>query len=263
MENNSTTGWVKLYHPSRAQITIPLVMGEVLTEATAQAIMASLNNLLMTGFTVDMPGVEEGENAEEIGWVLRKTQKNDRGSAPRIEAYPVNPGLVKKLLHFYLNTEEDVAAFEQACGIELAGLPVYVGKDSVERGADPDTDQYIVRLPRPVRLVWKDNPAYDPNETDPTKKKPKRLFVRWFMPPLVAGPNQSSAHGEVVMTLTQAREVICPVGGVKGTKLGVIFDQGNVTPLSYLAEKYEAVDQEGKKVKQAAALLVAQFPRAA
>lgn len=272
--NTTATGWVKLYHPSAAQVTIPLGLTAAITESAAQTLMLSINNLLEAGFSVNVPGVEAGEFVEEIGWVLRKIQKNERGdTTPRIEAYPANPALRKKHIHIYLNTEEDVAAFEAACGIKLADMPVYVGKDSVERGADPETDRYIIALPRPARLVWKENPAYDPAETDPEKKKPRRLFVRWMA--TAAGPGKtadkpgtdepatpkSTAKPLVPASddIKAAKETVCHMGkpDVKGRTLGELLQNGRRDVIAFLANTFEPGDDVGKKVKNATSVLLA------
>jgi len=187
-------GWVKLYHQAGAQVTLPVtLMAQITTEQALNA-YNSITAYLAAGFSVDMPGMEPGENVEEIGWVLRKKQKNDRGDSTRMELYPAAPALVKKCLIMYLDTPEQFQNFETACGVRVSALPVYVGKDSPDRGADETTDHYIVKLPAPAKVVWKDNPNYDPAETDITKKKPKRLFVRWADIPQAQPQQATTAH---------------------------------------------------------------------
>jgi len=44
------TGWVKLFHPSSAQVTIPLRLDKPILVAEAQALMASVTSLLQAGF---------------------------------------------------------------------------------------------------------------------------------------------------------------------------------------------------------------------
>ncbi len=204
-----------LYHPSGAKVSIPLSLTSPMTTDNALCVLQSVSSLLAVGFSVDVPGLEAGEQVEDIGWVLRKKQKNERGESIRVELYPANAGLVKKHLHYYLDTPEQVAEFESATGLAVRSIPVYAGKDSVERGADEDTDKFIVKLPRPAKVVWRDNPAYDPDETDLTKKKPRRLFVRWdAVTPPPARPamtaEQTSQAARPAMTAEQAAQVRVP-----------------------------------------------------
>ena len=250
-KQNFDNGWVKLYHPTGALVTVPLSLEGVLTNAAAGFLFESVNNLISCGFSVNAPGVEAGEFVDEIGWVVRKNQKNERGVTPRIEAYLSNPDLRKKFIHFYLNTEEEIFAFEAACGLKLSSLPVYVGKDSVERGADADTDKFVARLPKPVKFVWRENPSYDPNEQDISKKKPRRLFVRWMVAataPVTGGTSDLEA----------ASATVCHVGNdasVRGKTLGQLIEAGRQDVINFLADDFAANDDAGKKLKNAAILL--------
>ena len=119
---------------------------------------------------------EEGEQAEDIGHVVRRVKGNDDGSeTPVIDLYPERAKF--RVLGVYLNTPQDVAAFEAAAGLRLADLPLYEGDNSIERGKGPKTDKYVVSLSRPARVVIKPNPRYEGPED---KTHPKRLFVRWL-----------------------------------------------------------------------------------
>jgi len=81
-----------------------------------------------------------------------------------------------RILGVYLNAEQDVQAFETACGVRLKDLPLYEGGNSIERGKGTKTDKYVVTLPRPAKVVFKRNPRYEGEED---KKHSKRIFVRW------------------------------------------------------------------------------------
>lgn len=119
---------------------------------------------------------EEGEQAEDIGHVVRRVKGNDDGSeTPVIDLYPERAKF--RILGVYLNTPQDVAAFEAAAGLRLADLPLYEGDNSIERGKGPKTDKYVVSLSRPARVAIKPNPRYEGPED---KTHPKRLFVRWL-----------------------------------------------------------------------------------
>lgn len=131
--------------------------------------------LTAAGITVRETGIEAGENVEEVAYLVVRQQKNDDGRPPTpvLDLYPEQ--LKHRFLNVYLNTADDVTAFENATGLQLARLPVHKMKAPITRG-DPDVDNdYVVRLPRPVRIVWKPNPHYEEGGT-----KPKRHFERWL-----------------------------------------------------------------------------------
>lgn len=207
-DETNPTGWVKMYHSSGAQVTIPISLSTAIDSNTAYRITSSLESLLAAGLTVNMPGLENGENIEEIGWALRKKQKNDRGESIRMELYPASPRLVKKCLIIYLDTPEQLKDFETATGLQVRSMPIYVGKDSPERGQDEATDQFIIKTPKVARAVWAENPAFDPTETDINKKKQKRLLVRWD------GITPAKATARPAMTAEQAALVKVPSGAL-------------------------------------------------
>jgi hypothetical protein len=131
-------GWVKLFHPSSAQVTIPLFLDKPILVAEAQALIASVTSLLQSGFSVDAPGLEEGDHVEEIGFVVRRTKANTDGTeTPVVDLYPARGNF--RLLGKYLNNDADIQAFESACGVVLNTMPLYEGDNSVERGKIPSS----------------------------------------------------------------------------------------------------------------------------
>ncbi len=187
-----------LYHPSGAKVDIPLSLLEDLTVDAARRLVLSVDALLEVGFTVNLPGIGDGETLDQIGFVVRKSKINDDGTeTPVIDLYLVN-GSFRWIGH-YLNTPQMIADFEAACGIKLDKLPLYEGDNSIERGKNPKLDKYVVPLPRPAKLVWKNNPKWE-GEND--KKHPKRVFVRWHE--LRPGSEESE------MSLAQALEYKTP-----------------------------------------------------
>lgn len=186
----------RLYHPKGAQVSIPLSLMTEITTEQGHMLMRSLDNLLTAGWSVTLPGVEPGESMDEIGFVARreKFNTNDSTTTPIVDLYPnkePNRGGAFKLIHMYLNTADDVAAFEAATGVKLAQIPLFNGDNAIERGKGKDN--FVLTLPAPTRLVWKQNPQWE-GEND--KKHPKRLFVRWFdlRPQVAVNP----ATGEVL-----------------------------------------------------------------
>lgn len=154
--------------------TIPL------TDANTAFIEASqfTNKLLADGLLLAAPGLEAGEEREQVGWIVRRNQKNDEGVTPIIDLYPTHEATKFKFLTVYLNNADDIAEFESAFGLKLASLPVLPGKKNIDRD-EQGFEQYVVKVNATVNAVSKHNPKYNPEEQDITKRKPKRLFVRW------------------------------------------------------------------------------------
>lgn len=172
----SPCGWVKLYAPSGALVTLPVTA----VPLDYAAMLANVAAMTQAGFLVAAPGLEAGEQREEVGYVVKREKENsDRTLTPVVDLYPADEALKFAVLSVYLNTPADVEAFEFASGLKLDKLQAYIGANKIERGKSGQTDKLVYKAPRPFGVVFKDNPKYDPDETDTAKKKPKRLFVRW------------------------------------------------------------------------------------
>jgi hypothetical protein len=169
-EHNPICGWTKLFHPRGPQVTLPL-------PPDPAAALAAVSAALDAGWLVTAPGLEEGEEKEQVGWVLKSIFSNEGRETPFVLLYSANEALTWSFLKVYLNTEQDVAAFEHASRMKLTELPEYVGQDKPQRSASGRTDKYIVPAPRPFGVVFKKNPKHDATEAG--KMKPARLFVRW------------------------------------------------------------------------------------
>jgi hypothetical protein len=174
-------GWVKLYHPSGVLVTLPVPDGSF----DYQGAFANVGQAVAAGFLVDAPGLEAGEMKDQATWVVRKDveNKNDGTISASIALY--RDGERYSFLTVYLDTPEEISAFQYASGLKLNQLPKYVGSGKLEKGKDRQTDQLFTKAPKAFGVVMRANPKHDPNETDATKKKPARLFVRWEaqMPP--------------------------------------------------------------------------------
>jgi hypothetical protein len=161
MEDSSNTaqvtGWIKLYHPSGAQVSLPLPLLARLTTQQAMDVLGSVCEYLNVGFLVNAPDLEDGELVEEVNAVARREAKDE---TPIIDFYSSNMKLLKKFMHVYLNTEQDVFAFEEATGLKLAALPVYDGALAIARD-DNKARKYIVNLPRPIKLAWNLSPKWE------------------------------------------------------------------------------------------------------
>jgi hypothetical protein len=252
-------GWVRLYHPSAAQVTIPLHLDNPISETDARTLLASVANLITAGFAVDAPGLEDGEHIEEIGFIVRRSKANTDGSeTPVVDLYPLHGNF--RLLGKYMNNEADLNEFEAACGVQLSYMSLYEGDNTIERGKNPKMEKYVVPLKRPVKVIWKMNPRYE-GEND--KKNSKRLFIRWAEMPLAADSNQVlTSTGK--LDLEEAKSILCPMGSkshpeLKGLPLGQVaqIEDGRKV-LEYLASsQYQPNgNPEGQRAKAAANLLL-------
>jgi hypothetical protein len=164
-------GWTKLFHPKGPQVTIPVL------DLTPAGSLACVAAYLDAGWLLQAPGLEEGEEKETVGWVLRGGFERDGQVTPFVLLYAANEQLTWSFLKVYLNKPEDVAAFEFASKMKLNDIPDYIGDNKPQRGAAAKTDKFIIPAPRPFGVVFKKNPKHD--STEEGKMKPARLFVRW------------------------------------------------------------------------------------
>lgn len=198
-EENLTNGWVKAYHPTGALVTFPLFLNEPITPEAAKLVMQSVDSILSAGFSVNLPGLEEGELAEEVTHVARREGADETAI---VDFYSSNTKLEKKFLHVYMNTAEDVTAFESATGIKLDELTIYDGKSGIER-TDRNAPKYIKALPRPIKTVYRINPKWDQwKQAGGEGKEPhKRLLVRYETGRTVEGtPKAGAPEAGVVAT---------------------------------------------------------------
>ena len=65
-DETTTNGWVKLYHPAGAQVTFPVSLMNAITTEQALNAFNSVNTLLGAGFSVNMPGLNDGELVDEV-----------------------------------------------------------------------------------------------------------------------------------------------------------------------------------------------------
>src|ERR1051325_8129008 len=135
---NNDTGTAKLYHPRGPLVTLPV-------PSDPNEAFTHINRCLDAGWLVTAPGLEEGEHKEDVGYVLRGACDGMNETTPTILLYSTNEAHSFNFLKVYLNTADDVAAFEYAAKVKLADLPECAGNDKPERGKGPKTDRYIVK----------------------------------------------------------------------------------------------------------------------
>src|SRR5579872_4382165 len=89
-ELNESTGWVRLYHPSGALVTLPVPIDTRVVVCYRTAFDA-VSSAIASGFTSTAPGLDAGEQKEEVGYVLRRSKSNqDKSETPIIDLYITN-----------------------------------------------------------------------------------------------------------------------------------------------------------------------------
>lgn len=168
---------VRMYHPSGVSVSIPIDPDTSFSNDSAVNIFESIGKLISVGFLVNAPGLEEGETIEEVSFVSRRQGSDD---TPIVAFYVANPKLVKKFLHVYLNTPEDIAEFEKACDLKLSSIPLFEGNQFLDKDK-PAAKKYIVPLKNPIKLVWKVSEQWNKwkAEGGEGKEPHKRILVRY------------------------------------------------------------------------------------
>lgn len=180
-------GWVKAFHSSGLLVTLPVpVHGEHYDYASA---FANVSAALAAGFTAALPGMEPGEEKEEIGWVLKRTKtNNDKSESPIIDLYSTHDKVTFKVFSKYLDSAEEIAAFEAASGLRVSALQNFPGTAAPQRGANKQSDAFILKVPKPFSVVMEPNPKFNDADADAARAAnkaypvPKKRFVRWDKP---------------------------------------------------------------------------------
>lgn len=197
---NEKYAFVRVFHPRASlQVSVPIPIAAGLSIDDASRLLASVDNLLMAGWLTMAPGLEAGEEKEDIGYVCRLDHETDGKTTPTVLLYSVNDQLTYSFLRRYMNTPEDVAAFEYASGMKYDSLPPYPGNDHPQRGVSPKTDRFIIKAPKPFGMVWKHNPRYKDapagQDTRSLAEKRKRDFFRWSTQiPAAHAESKPAAH---------------------------------------------------------------------
>lgn len=190
----------RVYDSNGLQLTVsfPLDCNSVkdFSDSDAQDIHRAIETTLRNGFSVTQPGVGAGEEVETVGLIGRRAMINRNGDEiALIDLYPDtdNPEVIYKMATLYLDNDEQVADFEAGSGIHVRDIPFNEGSAPLNRTDRLAAKYLIVPNPKP-RCVLKPNPQYNPDETDNKKKKPKRLFERWYGATAsgTASPNEPS-----------------------------------------------------------------------
>lgn len=176
-QQSPVVGWTRVYHRSGLQITVPISLAIPLTQEAVHTLAASAQTLVDANFTASPPAGEPGEQIEEIAHVTHRLKQNrDGGTTPVLDLYTQRSRY--RVLQVYLNSDAEVQDFQETSGVKLETLPIYDGDSPIERQKNPRVERFVTALPRPLRVIWRDNPAYVPGD----KVHARRLFVRWMNP---------------------------------------------------------------------------------
>ena len=253
MDALEPTGWVKMYHPYGPQVTLPVPLLARLTTTQAADMLASVSAYMDAGFLVNAPGLEDGELIEEFSSVARREAKDE---TVIIDFYSSNTKLLKKFMHVYLNNESDIAAFEEACGIKVASIPIYDGNIAITRD-DNKAGKYMLNLPRPIKVVWKLSPKWEEWKTAGSEgQEPhKRLLVRYDAS-LPATSKPASESRSIPASSENWGLYVVPVE-LKIPESGKPLNTLAATRVSWFANG-NAQSEQGKALKAACLAFIAQ-----
>lgn len=203
MTDRNDFGLMRLYHPSGVQVSLPIPVGQVVESAQWASMLASVSNAIAAGWLQNAPGLEEGEERHEVGYVVHKVITQNDNEVDVIDLYSANDGKKFSILTVYLDSDEKRKQFEAASGMSLSSLPIYEGDNKIERDKDPTkTKRYVIKAPKPFYAASKLNPRYDADEAKRCAEQHKgymvarRKFSSW--PGLVVPHPAASASPPVV-----------------------------------------------------------------
>lgn len=172
-----------VYDPNGIRVTFVLPLDDI------ASVQPTIARVLAGGFTANVAGAAPGETVEEVGFVSRR-EKSD--GTPVLDLFSPNEMLAHRVFAHYLDTPEMIADFENATGLKLDEIPVWIAEQPIKKTSNT-WKQYGVQTRRVARIALKDNPKHDPNETDVSKKKPKHLFSQWLPALQPTEPNRHMA----------------------------------------------------------------------
>jgi hypothetical protein len=192
-------GWVKLWHPRGVLVTLPVPHG------SAAGMLNEVTSMFDAGWLASAPGVEPGEETEEIGAAVKREKENrDKSTSLVMDLYAVNEAVQHPVLTIYLDSEADEAVFERATGLRLGGMPLYEGTNKIKRGENSKLDKKVCKCHRPAKVAFVPNPKYNEEEDKRHRAAgtvygvPKRKFARWLdVPPPVPVPTGDEVQAAV------------------------------------------------------------------
>ena len=172
--NEANTIWVKAYTPAGHQVGITL--GFEHFESGKLPSAEDVDRLVAEkGYTVALAGMEPGEETEAITHVMRRTQHNSDGTTTAcIGFYHENPKLLFAYHRFYVNTDADRQAFEEAAGVKIDAIPLYTS-DQFPLQNSPNAQPFLHSLPKPMQIVTKQEPYTKKDGTSGTAARFQRF----------------------------------------------------------------------------------------
>lgn len=185
--------WMRGYLPNGRMLSITALPTDDFAAIIQRAIALDAA-MVAAGLSVREPGLNEGEQRETIHYVARRSKVNDDDSeTPMLDMYAENHNWAT--LKEYLNTAAEVQAFERVAGIQLTDIPYNPNHKDAPNRNDRADQKYIFTLPRPVNVIYKQNPKWQ-GEGD--KKNRKFLFVRWADAPTTPPAAQNGANPPIL-----------------------------------------------------------------
>lgn len=167
-----------LYLPNGCKVKFEFTESSMPEDDYANALNYT-NRVIALGANVNAPGLEAGEEKDEIGQIAHWLKDdNDGGQSHRVDLFVNHPQMVSRLMSVYVkHIPEELAAFKNITGIDLSTAKMLPTLAPIQ-DKSKDKNGYVISLPHPVIAVWKHNPHYDESKKM-EDGKPKRLFVRW------------------------------------------------------------------------------------
>jgi hypothetical protein len=132
--SDANTIWTTGYTADGFRVSLTL---DINADAdTVQALLAKLDLVRAAGITPNAPGLEQGQEKEPIGAVMKRQKPSD--GTPIIDFYPQWKGAFGKFKYasMYLDTADEIAEFEAQSGLKLNDIPLYDAQQPYQRTAD-------------------------------------------------------------------------------------------------------------------------------
>lgn len=163
-ESRSSYGLVRLWHPQGVEVSLP-------TPAEPKAALDFISAAIAAGLLAHSPGAPDADTEVFTITDVARRAKEDDGT-PMLDLYAEHPGMTYKVFTLYINSDADAAEWKTVTGLAVDAIPLIEGRHSLERG-DRMWATYGRTLPVPATVHLKKNPAYNPDEPDIKKRKPR------------------------------------------------------------------------------------------
>lgn len=173
MADNVNTLWITGYAPTGHRINLTLAVNPDNLKSDIDRLMKLVCE---AGIQAREQGIEVGEDTVTVCAAIKREQLRDGVTTPILDLY-TERGNYREKPTVYLNTPEEIAAFEGLSGIRVKDMPTFEGDNSLERD-NPKFSRFVRQFKQPVTYVRRANPAHQKDST-----KPQFKFVRWIGAP--------------------------------------------------------------------------------